>query len=114
MGYRIGVDIGGTFTDFCVFDERSRTLQSLKVLSTPAQPGSDVMHGLRRLQQRFEVDPADISYFAHGQTVGVNTVIQRNGAKMALLATKNFRDLLEVERLRLPEVFNLMSVDRKS
>ena len=110
MGYRIGVDIGGTFTDFCVFDERSRTLQSLKVLSTPAQPGSDVMHGLRRLQQRFEVDPADISYFAHGQTVGVNTVIQRNGAKMALLATKNFRDLLEVERLRLPEVFNLMSV----
>jgi N-methylhydantoinase A len=110
MTYRIGVDIGGTFTDFCVLDEESRSLLSVKVLSTPKSPGVDVANGLRALRERFAVAPPDIGYFAHGQTVGVNTVIQRNGARLALLVTQNFRDILELERLRLPEIFNLRCV----
>ncbi len=110
MGYRIGVDIGGTFTDFCVFDEGRNELHTLKVLSTPANPGQEVITGLRELQVRYGVDPAAISYFTHGQTVGVNTVIQRNGARLALLVTENFRDVLEFERLRLPDAFNLRAV----
>lgn len=109
MAYRIGIDIGGTFTDFCAFDDASKELLTLKVLSTPATPGLEVLNGLRQLSERFGVDPADIEYLTHSHTVGVNTVIQRNGARLALLATKNFCDVLELERLRVPDVFNIMS-----
>lgn len=110
MGFRIGVDIGGTFTDFCALDDRTGSLVSLKVLSTPAAPGDDVAAGMRALLANFGISPADVSYFAHGQTVGLNTVIQRNGARLALFVTENFRDVLELERLRLPEIFDLTSV----
>jgi N-methylhydantoinase A len=110
MGFRVGVDIGGTFTDFCVLDDRTGGVLSLKVLSTPAAPGDDVAAGLRAVQAGFDISPADITYFAHGQTVGVNTVIQRNGADLALFVTENFRDVLELERLRLPKIFDLTSV----
>ena len=79
MSYRIGVDIGGTFTDFCVFNEASGELHSLKVLSTPERPGSEVMEGVRQIGSRFGVTPGEISYFTHGTTVGINTLIQRKG-----------------------------------
>ncbi|MEE9610759.1 MAG: hydantoinase/oxoprolinase family protein [Desulfatiglandales bacterium] len=107
MAYRVGVDIGGTFTDFCVFNESTKELHTLKVLSTPASPGSEVVEGIRLIKEKFGVKPADIAYFTHGQTVGVNTVIQRKGAKLCLFVTENFRDVLELERLRLPDTFNL-------
>lgn len=107
MGYRIGVDIGGTFTDFCVFDDETRALHSLKVLSTPATPGAEVLEGMRQLRERFGIDPGDVVSFIHGQTVGVNTVIQRKGARLCLMLTENFSDVLEMERLRMRETFNL-------
>jgi N-methylhydantoinase A len=107
MAYRIGVDIGGTFTDFCVFNDSTTELYTLKVLSTPSSPGSEVIEGIRLIRERFGVDPAEVVYFTHGQTVGVNTVIQRKGAKLCLFVTENFSDSLELGRLRLDDVFNL-------
>ncbi len=109
MSYRIGVDIGGTFTDFCAFDEESRAVHTLKVLSTPDKPGQEVVHGLSALQERYGIAPADVSYFTHGTTVGVNTVIQRKGVNLCLFTTKNFEDVLEVARLKMPDPYDLFS-----
>jgi N-methylhydantoinase A len=107
MGYRVGVDIGGTFTDFCVFNEESGELHAMKVLSTPENPGTEIVNGLRQCAEHYGIDPEQISHFTHGQTVGINTVIQRKGARLALFVTENFREVLELERLRLDEIFNL-------
>src|SRR4051812_1228040 len=109
MSYRVGVDIGGTFTDLCAFDETTNDLFTLKVLSTPDKPGSEVMEGIRQLEQRYGVPPSAITYFTHGTTVGVNTVIQRKGIKLCLFATENFVDVLEVARLKMPDPYNLHS-----
>jgi len=109
MSIRVGVDIGGTFTDFCAFDEASGALHSLKVLSTPAEPGREVITGLEQLQRDYGLQPSDVSYFTHGTTVGVNTVIQRNGARLALVTTENFIDVLELARLKMPDPYDLHS-----
>jgi len=109
MGYRVGVDIGGTFTDFCVLEETTSRLYTLKVFSTPAQPGAEVIAGIRELRERYDIEPGEITYFTHGTTVGVNTIIQRNGAVLCLATTENFEDVLELGRLKMPDVFNLFS-----
>jgi N-methylhydantoinase A len=109
MSYRVGVDIGGTFTDFCVFDEESGGLHTLKVLSTPEKPGEEVLTGIQELERRHGVAPGDISYFTHGTTVGVNTVIQRKGINLCLFTTENFEDVLEVARLKMPDPYDLFS-----
>src|SRR4051794_31317000 len=109
MAYRVGVDIGGTFTDLCAFDETTNALHTLKVLSTPDKPGSEVMEGLAQLEKRYGVPPSQITYFTHGTTVGVNTVIQRKGIRLCLFVTENFVDVLEVARLKVPDPYNLHS-----
>ena len=109
MGFRLGVDIGGTFTDFCAFNETTRELHTLKVLSRPDAPGSEVMEGIKELHARFGVNPQSITYFTHGTTVGVNTVIQRKGVPLALFTTEHFTDVLELGRLKVPDPYDLLS-----
>ena len=109
MAYRVGVDVGGTFTDFCAFDENTNELHTLKVLSTPDEPGAEVMEGIAALERRYGVAPGSITYFTHGTTVGVNTVIQRKGVRLCLFTTRNFVDVLEVARLKMPDPYDLHS-----
>ena len=109
MSYRVGVDIGGTFTDFFAFDEETRETQALKVPSRPDEPGAEVLEGIRQLEARFGIAPGDIVHFSHGTTVGVNTVIQRKGARLCHFTTEGFVDVLEVARLRTPDVYDLLS-----
>ncbi|MBN9552790.1 MAG: hydantoinase/oxoprolinase family protein [Alphaproteobacteria bacterium] len=109
MSYRVGVDIGGSFTDFCVLEEETRRLISLKVLSTPFAPGQEVVDGIRELERRFGIRPADISYFTHGTTVGINSVIQRKGIDLWLFATEFFCDVLEMARLKMPDPYDIFS-----
>ena len=109
MTYRVGVDIGGSFTDFAVFNETTKELKSLKVFSRPDEPGAEVMQGVRLLGERHGIAAQDISYFTHGTTVGINTVIQRKGLKLALFTTEHFRDVLEIGRLKIPDMYNLLS-----
>lgn len=109
MGFRVGVDIGGTFTDFCAFNEATRELHTLKVLSRPEAPGSEVMQGIKELHARFGISPQSITYFTHGTTVGVNTVIQRKGVPIALFTTERFTDVLELARLKVPDPYDLLS-----
>jgi N-methylhydantoinase A len=109
MGYRVGVDIGGSFTDFAVFDEATRAITSLKVLSRPDEPGSEVVQGIQVLAERHGISAREITYFTHGTTIGVNTVIQRKGLRLALFTTVNFGDVLELARLKCADMYSLLS-----
>ncbi|MGF6440855.1 hydantoinase/oxoprolinase family protein [Paraburkholderia youngii] len=109
MGLRIGVDIGGSFTDFAVLDDETRTTRTLKVFSRPDSPGSEVIDGMQGLKARFGIDPHEVVYFTHGTTVGVNSVVQRKGLRLALITTRHFEDVLDIARLKIPDMYNLMS-----
>ncbi len=106
MTCMIGVDIGGTFADFVMLDTDTGRTSTLKVLTTPAAPGQDVAAGLRRLAAT-GADLATVGRFVHGTTVGVNTIIQRRGARLALFTTAGFTDLLELARLRMADPYSL-------
>jgi len=109
MGLRIGVDIGGSFTDFAVLDEEKRSVRTLKVLSRPDSPGSEVIAGMEGLKDLYDIDPHEVIYFTHGTTVGVNAVVQRKGLRLGLITTLNFEDVLDVARLKIPDMYHLMS-----
>ena len=99
---RVAVDIGGTFTDVVVFDEGRGDLSLAKTLSTPAELARGVLDGLIKAAVRFEATETLI----HGSTVVVNAVIERKGAKTALVTTAGFRDVYEIGRINRPESFN--------
>jgi N-methylhydantoinase A len=106
----LGIDIGGTFTDFACFDTRTGELIGLKVPSTPPDFGEAVRDGLERLAAEHGLDLRAIATVVHGTTIAVNTLIQRTGARLGLLVTEGFRDVLELQRLRLPNPFDLDGV----
>jgi N-methylhydantoinase A len=99
---RVAVDIGGTFTDVVVFDEARSALTLAKTLSTPAELARGVLDGLIKTAVRFE----EVSTLIHGSTVVVNAIIERKGARTALVTTKGFRDVYEIGRINRPESFN--------
>ncbi len=112
--YRLGIDIGGTFTDFSLLDESSGALQGFKWPTVPADPARGVLEGLAAFVRAAGVDPAAIGYLAHGTTIGINTVIQRNGARLGLLVTRGFGDVLEIQRLRLASPVNFTATRPRS
>jgi N-methylhydantoinase A len=105
--FRLGIDIGGTFTDFACFDTRTGALIGLKIPSTPHEFAEAVRVGLDQLATEHGVDLREIGTVVHGTTIAVNTLIQRTGARLGLLVTEGFRDVLELQRLRLPNPFDL-------
>lgn len=105
--WKIGVDIGGTFIDFCALETCQGRVASLKVLTTPEDPGAELMTGLRLLAEREGLAPEAITRFVHGTTVGINTILQRKGAKLALLTNAGFEDVIELARLRMPDTYSL-------
>src|SRR5437867_8825308 len=107
MGYRLGIDVGGTFTDLVLFSEESGALVVAKVPSVPADPSEGIMDGIARILARAGASPADVTYVAHGTTVATNTLLQRHGARTALITTRGFRDLLEIARQRRPSLYDL-------
>lgn len=109
MTCRVGVDIGGSFTDFAVIDDADDTVRTMKVFSRPDEPGAEVLAGIQALTARYGIAPRDIVHFTHGTTVGLNAVIQRRGLKLALFTTEHFRDVLELGRLKTPDMYSLLS-----
>lgn len=105
--WKIGVDIGGTFMDFCALEARSGRIASLKVLTTPDDPGAELGTGFALLAEREGLSPQAVSRFVHGTTVGINTIIQRKGAKLAMITNAGFEDIIELARLRMPEMYSL-------
>src|SRR5688572_21877324 len=107
MSWMIGVDVGGTFTDFFAFNDATDRIILHKVSSTPRNPADAVISGLRELATRHGIDLADITRLSHGTTVATNALIQKRGGKVALVVTEGFRDLIEIGRQIRPHVFSL-------
>lgn len=104
--YRVGIDVGGTFTDFVLTDQASQRLVYHKQPSVPKDPSEAVIAGLRVLIEREQIDPADISLVVHGTTLALNTTIQRQGARAALVVSQGNRDVLEIARCRMPNSYD--------
>ena len=100
--FRLGVDVGGTFTDFVLYNQDSGETRITKVPTTPANPANGVLNGIAKLG----VDLADVESLEHGTTVATNTLIERNGAKTAFLTTEGFRDTLEIRRANRKELYD--------
>src|SRR5437588_4322399 len=104
---RVGVDTGGTFTDF-VF-EAEGDLRIFKLASTPEDPSRAIIEGLRRIAVETDSLLCEIEV-VHGTTVGTNALLQRRGARTALVTTAGFEDVIEIGRQARPELYNLNAV----
>lgn len=105
----IGVDVGGTFTDFHILDTLSTQTTVFKVSSTPDNPALAIVDGLRELERQGVVALDDIRRLCHGTTVATNALIQRRGGRVALITTQGFRDLLEIGRQIRPHLYDLQT-----
>jgi len=100
---RLAVDIGGTFTDIAAFDEKTGRLLLGKTLSTPDHLVDGISQGIEKAGAAF----ADAALFLHGSTVAINTMLERTGARTALIITEGFRDIYEIGRINRPDSYNL-------
>jgi N-methylhydantoinase A len=103
----VGVDVGGTFTDFFVTDRTTGENLVHKVRSTPDDPSRAVLRGLRDLKQRFGSAAEAIERFAHSTTIATNALIERSGGRVAMITTAGFRDLVEIGRQTRPKIYDL-------
>jgi N-methylhydantoinase A len=104
--YRIGIDVGGTFTDFTLLDEAGARVHFHKVASTPADPSAAIAEGIADLLSAHGLSPASIRHIGHGTTVATNLVIERRGARAGLLTTRGFRDVMEIGRQVRPHLYD--------
>ena len=102
MSYRLGVDVGGTFTDFLLLNEDSGETFTAKVPSTPEDSSIGVLNGIARICDESGVTPADIKLVMHGTTVATNAVLTGRGARVGLVTTAGFEDTLQVARSYCP------------
>ena len=109
MSWAVGVDVGGTFTDFYAYHRTRAQVIVSKRPSTPEDPARAILEGLAEFCARHGIDAGDLARLAHGTTVGTNALIQRRGGKVALLTTAGFRDLLEIGRQTRPHMFDLFA-----
>ena len=102
MSYRLGVDVGGTFTDFLLINESDGSTHTAKVPSTPEDSSVGVLNGVARICDQSGVNPKDIKLVMHGTTVATNAVLTGNGAKVGLLTTQGYESVLQVARSFCP------------
>src|ERR1051326_5619487 len=100
---RLAADIGGTFTDIAIFDDRTGALTFGKALSTPHRLVDGISSGVERAGSHY----AAAGLFLHGSTVAINTILERTGANTALITTDGFRDVYEIGRINRPDAYNL-------
>ncbi len=105
--YRIGFDIGGTFTDFALLDAQTGSLRFHKVLTTPASPATGALDGLQTFLDRESVTAANVTHVVHGTTLVANALIERKGATVGLITTGGFRDILEMRTEQRYEIYDL-------
>ena len=105
--YRLGIDIGGTFTDGILLNETTGEIRTAKVPSTPTDPSDGFLHVLRRMLDDGQAEPDAVKYVVHGTTVATNAIIEGNLAKTAFITTEGFRDLLEIQTGIRPTLYDL-------
>jgi len=96
MAYRLGIDIGGTFTDATLFDDTRREIVTHKALTTPAQPEEAVLEGMQTLCDLAGVPLSEVAMVVHGTTLVTNAAIERRGAATTMLVTRGFRDIPDI------------------
>ena len=106
MRYRLGVDVGGTFTDLVLYDVETNEIEMTKTPSTPANQAEGVTTGIGMLVDRLGIDAGEIGFFIHGTTVATNTLLERKGASTALIVTAGFRDVLQIGRQDRPDLYD--------
>lgn len=100
---RLGIDVGGTFTDVVLIDDTSGQIHYTKTLTTPTDPSEGVMAGIEKILGMTEWSMDDVEYIVHGTTIGTNALIEREGARTGLITTEGFRDVLEIARVERPD-----------
>ncbi|MCW2611196.1 MAG: 5-oxoprolinase [Cryptosporangiaceae bacterium] len=114
MSYRIGVDVGGTFTDVLLIESGTSKLTAAKVPSTPKDLASGVLAGIAKACQEAGITPSEVTHVLHGTTVATNAVLTGGGARVGLIVTKGFRDVLQIARSHVPGDYGAWVVYKKS
>ena len=107
MAWRIGIDIGGTFTDVALVEEDTGRIGIAKVLTTPHDFGEAVIAGIVQGLRDNAIDPADVALLSHATTVVTNALLEKKGARAGFVATRGFRDILELRRSSRPDLYDL-------
>ncbi|MGH3010301.1 MAG: hydantoinase/oxoprolinase family protein [Gaiellaceae bacterium] len=102
MAHRLGVDVGGTFTDLLLVDDEKGDLFRVKTPSTPADPSEGVLAGVRRICEESGIEPGDLGYVMHGTTVATNAMLEAKGARVGLVTTQGFGQILHLARSQTP------------
>ena len=108
-GWIVGVDVGGTFTDFAAKNVVTGEFAVHKRPSTPHDPSEAILEGFGELQAKIGISGEDVGRFAHGTTVATNALLQCKGAKISVITTRGFRDLLEIGRQVRPSIYDLQT-----
>ena len=106
--YRLGIDVGGTFTDGLLIDENTGETRIAKVPSTPADPSVGFLAAVERILREAGTEPADVGYLVHGTTVATNAIIEEKLAQTGFITTEGFRDILEIQRQIRPSLYDLL------
>ncbi|HVL76766.1 MAG TPA: hydantoinase/oxoprolinase family protein [Noviherbaspirillum sp.] len=104
--YRIGIDVGGTFTDFTLLNEDTFEIAYFKISSTPKDPSEAIRNGIAQMLTEHRIAPEQLSFVGHGTTVATNMIIERRGVPTGLITTRGFRDVLEIGRQTRPNLFD--------
>ncbi|MFN8473016.1 MAG: hydantoinase/oxoprolinase family protein [Anaerolineae bacterium] len=105
--YRLGFDIGGTFTDFAMLDAETGELRIYKSLTTPSAPAVGALSGMRAFLERDAIGGGQVTHVAHGTTLVANALIERKGATVGLMTTQGFRDILEIRTEQRYDIYDL-------
>src|ERR1700729_1681378 len=108
MAWRIGIDIGGTFTDVALVQEDTGRIAIAKLATTPHDFGQAVIDGIRQGLDENRLDPADVSFLSHATTVVTNALLENKGARAGFVATRGFRDILELRRSSRADLYDLL------
>ena len=102
MAYRLGVDVGGTFTDLFLVDDGDHRQWRVKTPSTPSDPSQGVLSGVARICEQAGIAPGDLGNVVHGTTVATNAVLESKGARVGLITTQGFGQILHLARSQTP------------
>lgn len=102
MSYRLGVDVGGTFTDLLLFDQHSGNFWRHKTPSTPHDSSEGILNGVQAICVDAGITPADVDFFLHGTTVATNAVLEGKGARVGLIVSEGYRQIMQIARSFVP------------
>lgn len=102
MAYRLGVDVGGTFTDLLLFEEESGAFWRHKTPSTPQDSSEGILNGVKAICEKAGIAPSDVEIFLHGTTVATNAVLEGKGARVGLVVTEGYRQIMQIARSFVP------------